>query len=48
MDLWNIVQELNLLAHVHGWDTPVRGTDALGGDPVDVWYSAEVGCIYIG
>lgn len=48
MDLWDVCKELELLAHVHGWETPVLGTDAMGGDPVDVWYSPDAGVIYIG
>lgn len=48
MDLWSVYKELELLAHVHGWETPIR-TGGIEGDEIgSVWHDDEVGCIYVG
>lgn len=49
MTLWEVYKELELLAHVHGWDTPLLAGGVEGGDPVNVWFSDDYEpCIYIG
>ncbi len=47
MTLWEIHQELQLLAAVYGWDTPTRNWGVKGDTIGDVWYDEEIGCIYI-
>lgn len=48
MTLWEVYKELELLAAVHGWDTPLIQGGVEGGDPIDdVWYDDQVQHIYI-
>ena len=48
MTLGDVYNELELLAAVHGWDTPLVQGGVEGGDPIsDVWYDDQVKKIYI-
>lgn len=48
MTLWEFYKELELLAHVHGWDTVLLAGGVEGGHHVDVWWDEQVNTIYIG